>query len=113
MSVIAGCAYPEGDASLFAELSLVVQTSRLSPPECRQLALAIADATTNRSEEEAFQLATVWLPALAPVRALLAANPSRARQAFSMVDTILWERSKTRDSGTWRKNSGGEAMARR
>ncbi len=91
--------FPEGDVYLFNELCAAVDKSLISPLESAQLALAVADTATASGDQEAFDMAAFWLPKLAPLRSLLTASSPRTQRALSMLDIILWERSKTRSSG--------------
>lgn len=103
---LGGLAYSEEDVPLFDELCTAVARAHLAPLEAAQLALALSDAAVGNDEQETVELAMFWFPALAPLRAILESNPSRAREAVIMLDTILWERSKTRESLVVPKRGG-------
>jgi hypothetical protein len=99
VSVLPGCAYPEGDVSLFNELCSVLGSASLIGSEAEQLALALEEASLTLGDEQVLALAAFWAPPLAPLLPLLAAVPARARQACSMLQVILHARALTRASG--------------
>lgn len=101
--IVPGCAYPEGDVPLFDELCALVMSSPLAGPEAGQIALALEEAALTSGDEEALSLVAFWIPAFAGVRPLLSANPLRARQACSMLHTLLQDRARVRSSGTFPK----------
>jgi len=96
--VVNGWAFPEGDVQLFNALCAAIEKSALPATDLAQLAAALVDSAMTCTEVETLELAVFWIPSLAPVCSLLASSPARARHAFSMIDLILTERSKTRDS---------------
>jgi hypothetical protein len=100
VSIVPGPAYSEGDVLLFNELLGLVESVGLVGIEAQELAMAIEDARSSLDEQKALGLVSAQMPALAPLAPLLAASRGRARQALSMLDTILRARS------TERKHSG-------
>lgn len=100
MSVLPVAAYPEGDVLLFNELLALSGDANIVGPEAEQLAVAIESARSTFDENEALSVAAFRLPGLGPLTPLLVASPRRARQALSMLDTILRALGKTqRPSG--------------
>jgi hypothetical protein len=99
VALVAGSAYPAGDIPLFEELCEAIRESYLSGGAAQQLATAVHCATALGLDEIAFAEVESAVPALAPVRAILAAYPARQRQALSMLATILRVRAQSRTSG--------------
>jgi hypothetical protein len=99
LSVLPGCAYTEGDVCLFDELCSIVRRSAIDSVDATQLALDLSEVMSSRSEQDALTLARLRLPELSPISAILKINAVRARQALTMLSTILWERGRARDSG--------------
>lgn len=97
--VVAACPLPEGDVELFNELCSALEKSLITSLEAVQVALVLTEARATHGDREALDTAAFWLPALTPLRALLTNNPVRAHQALVLLDVILWERAKTRESG--------------
>ncbi|HEX2874716.1 MAG TPA: hypothetical protein VHP33_25870 [Polyangiaceae bacterium] len=89
MSVLPVAAYPEGDVLLFNELLALSRGAHIVGAEAEQLATAIESARSSCDENEALTVASFRLPGLRPLAPLLAASPGRARQAVSMLGTIL------------------------
>lgn len=99
MIIIAGCAYPEGDLYLFDAVCAAIEKAALSPREAAQLAVALADTAADAGDREALDMAVFWFPGVAPLRSLLTVNAARARQVLQMLDVVLWEHGRRRDSG--------------
>jgi hypothetical protein len=99
VNILPGPAYPEGDVPLFEALLALVEASGIAGVEAAQAAMAIEDARSSFDEQSALRAISERLPALEPLGPLLAASPSRARQALSMLEVILRALSNERRSG--------------
>lgn len=89
VTVLPAAAYPEGDVLLFNELLTLSEGSGVFGLEAEQLATAIESARSSFDEPEALRVAGFHLAGLGTLAPLLGAIPGRARQALSMLDTIL------------------------
>lgn len=98
VAILPGCAYPEGDVALFDELCAILAKSAIYGLEAEQLTLALDEALVAVGDGDALRLLTFWLPQLAGLLPLLAANPPRTRRACSMLRTVLQARARVRTS---------------
>lgn len=96
VSILPGCAYPEGDVTLFDALSAVVNASELSTSDAWKLTDVIQQARFEATEPALIALLADCLPLLEPYRLILEANPVRLRQALSMLEAMFRARASTR-----------------
>ena len=96
VSILPGCAYPEGDVTLFEALSAVVKASELSTNDAWKLTDCIQQARLEATEPALIALLADCLPLLEPYRLILEANPVRLRQALSMLEAMFRARASTR-----------------
>jgi hypothetical protein len=99
--VLPGSAYPEGDITLFGEISRFLDEAALTPPVAGQLLLALEEHLVLDARSDAVLLgkAVHAIPKLRGAAELLIAHPQRLRQALSMLATLLMHTALSRRSG--------------
>jgi hypothetical protein len=98
-SVIPGCAYASDDVPLFLELRSLVQQAELSTVEAGELALLMDSLSGGSDDQRVFCNLIEHVPALAPALLVLTSHPSRARQALTLLTTLIQDRAFARVSG--------------
>jgi hypothetical protein len=98
-SVIPGCAYSAEDLALFLQLRDVVEQAELSTVEAGELALIIDSLSGCSDDHRVFSNLMEHVPALAPALLVLTSHPSRARQALTLLSTMIQDRAFARVSG--------------
>lgn len=92
LAPLAGCAYPEGDIALFAELSRLVHESKICGLEARRLAFALE--RSSDAGEDGLEWLAERIPALQPMRRMLEPYRDRRQQVVTMLSTIFHGRSE-------------------
>jgi len=98
-NVVPGCAYSGNDFPLFLELRRLVQQAELSRVEAGELVLIMDSLSGSADDHQVFANLMEHVPALAPALLVLTSHPTRARQALTLLTTLLQDRAFSRVSG--------------
>jgi hypothetical protein len=94
LALLVGCAYPEGDITLFAELSRFVHECNVYGIEARRLAFTLEHGI-DAANDDSLEWLAARIPALRPTLRMLETYRDRRQQVVKMAITILHARAES------------------